>query len=333
MAALLAGAAASPCALAGTVPRTIDEVRHAGRLSCGIIVEQEDFSKSDSHGDLSGFAAPFCGAVAAAVLGDPHKVALKGYPDVGHALAALQGRQIAILVGITPDATTALLRHVSFAPAIFMDGESFLVAGRLHLREPADLAGHLVCYIAGTPADTVMVDWSARNHIALRHHPFEEIGEMEAALTSGNCDAITSSVSWLAGMRSGFHAMQDQFEILPRMISIDPLAPAMRADDPAWTAIVSGVVRALVEAEQDGVRRDRSGVLVGDDAATGALAAPTPGLVSLLGLQDGWAARAVAASGNYGQIFDARAGEASRLRLARGPNALWSQGGLIEGRR
>nr|WP_321983474.1 transporter substrate-binding domain-containing protein [uncultured Lichenicoccus sp.] len=331
MAALLVGAAILLSAPAGAAPRTIDTVRNTGRLSCGIIVEQEDFTKSDSHGDLSGFAAPFCGAVAAAVLGDPRKVALKGYPDQGHALAALQGRQLDLLVGVTPDATTALLHHLGFAPAIFIDGQGFLVARRLHARAPADLAGHLVCYIAGTPADAGMLDWSARSHVALRHHPFEEIGEMEAALTSGNCDAITAGVSWLAGMRAGFHAMQDQFEILPQMISVDPFAPAMRGDDAAWTAIVSDVVGALVDAEQDGVSRDRLGRLSGDPAATGALAAPTPGLVGLLGLQDGWAARAVAASGNYGQILAARAGAASPLRLARGPNALWSQGGLIDG--
>ncbi|WP_428375847.1 hypothetical protein [Lichenicoccus sp.] len=331
VAALLVGAAISSSASAQTRQRTIDQVRAAGRLSCGIIVEQEDFTKSDTHGDLSGFAAPFCGAVAAAVLGDPLKVELKGFPDEGHALAAMKARQIALLIGMTPDATGALLHHLRFAPSIFIDGQGFLVAKRLHLYAPVDLADHLVCYISETPAEDGLVDWSARKQVAIRHHPFEEIGEMEAALTSGNCDAITSSVSWLAGMRSGFHAMRDQFEILPQMISIDPFAPATRDDDPAWTAVVSDVVAALVEAERTGVTRDAAGRLVGDATVTGPLMRPTPGLVSLLGLQDGWAARAVAASGNYGQIFAARAGETSPLRLARGANALWNQGGLIDG--
>ena len=336
MAALLVGAAISTPAAASPASadpahRTIDQVRSAGRLSCGIIVEQEDFTKSDTHGDLSGFAAPFCGAVAAAVLGDPRRVELKGYPDQGHALAALQAGQIALLVGVTPDATTALLHHLRYAPSIFMDGQAFLVARRLGLHAPLDLAGHLVCFISETPAEDGLTDWSARRHVAIRNHPFEEIGEMEAALTSGNCDAITSSVSWLAGMRAGFHGMRDRFEILPQMISIDPLAPATRDDDPAWSAVVSDVVSALVEAEQKGVIRDADGRLSGDAAATGPLNAPTPGLVSLLGLQDGWAARAVAASGNYGQIFSARAGAASPLRLAVGPNALWNDGGLIDG--
>ena len=332
MAALLVGAAITSSSPAGaTTARTIDMVRRAGHLSCAIIVEQEDFTKSDSHGDLSGFAAPFCGAVAAAVLGDPHRTQLKGYPDEGHALAALHDRDVDLVVGVTPDATAALLRHLRFGPSIFMDGQGFLVNRRLGFRAPADLAGHMVCYISGTPFDDGIADWSTRRHVAIRNDPYQEIGEMEAALTTGHCEAITSSVSSLAGMRAGFHGMRDQFEILPDMISIDPVAPATRDDDPAWTAAVSDVVASLVQAEQKGVIRDEQGRLAGDPAATAELSAPTPGLVSLLGLQDGWAARAVAASGNYGQIFAARAGAASPLRLPPGLNALWNNGGLIDG--
>ena len=42
-----------------------------------------------------------------------------------------------------------------------------------------------------------------------------------------------------------------------------------------------------------------------------------------------WAAQVIAAVGNYGEIYDRTIGLHGTLRMPRGLNALWSQGGLI----
>ena len=50
---------------------------------------------------------------------------------------------------------------------------------------------------------------------------------------------------------------------------------------------------------------------------------------AMIGLDNDWASRrAIAAGGNYGEIFEANIGEATPIGLARGLNALWTQGGL-----
>ena len=48
----------------------------------------------------------------------------------------------------------------------------------------------------------------------------------------------------------------------------------------------------------------------------------------LLGLDKEWAARAVKAVGNYGEMFDRNVGAKSTIKLPRGLNNLWSKGGL-----
>jgi general L-amino acid transport system substrate-binding protein len=50
-----------------------------------------------------------------------------------------------------------------------------------------------------------------------------------------------------------------------------------------------------------------------------------------LGVDEKWAYNAIKAVGNYGDIFERNVGEGSPLRLGRGPNNLWTQGGLIYG--
>ncbi len=302
----------------------------ATTLACGVVVEQEDFTKTDSHGDLSLFSSAICRAVAAAVLGDPARVRLVGFPDDAHGIAALDDRRIRLLVGTTPEATAAQLHHLRFSPTLFIDGQGFLVRRDLHVRAPADLRGRLVCYLLETPAEPGLAEWSARARVAIRPHPFEEAGEMEAALTSGNCDAVTADISTLAVMRAGFHGRRADFDILPDRISFDPFAAATRDDDPAWSTVVSDVITALIEAEQDGITRGNLDAMRdGADPAAHRLLGPTPGLATRLGLQDGWAARAIAATGNYGEILAATTGPGRALNLPRGINALWNEGGMI----
>jgi general L-amino acid transport system substrate-binding protein len=47
-----------------------------------------------------------------------------------------------------------------------------------------------------------------------------------------------------------------------------------------------------------------------------------------LGLDNDFAARVIKAVGNYGEIFERNVGSGSRLKIARGLNNLWNQGGL-----
>ena len=48
-----------------------------------------------------------------------------------------------------------------------------------------------------------------------------------------------------------------------------------------------------------------------------------------LGLDNRWAYNAIRAVGNYGEVFERNVGQASPLKLRRGLNGLWSQGGLM----
>jgi general L-amino acid transport system substrate-binding protein len=48
-----------------------------------------------------------------------------------------------------------------------------------------------------------------------------------------------------------------------------------------------------------------------------------------IGLSEDWAMRAISAAGNYGEIFERNLGAASAMKLPRGPNALWSKGGIL----
>ena len=47
-----------------------------------------------------------------------------------------------------------------------------------------------------------------------------------------------------------------------------------------------------------------------------------------IGLGNEWVVQILKGTGNYAEIFDRNVGEATPLKIARGKNALWNQGGL-----
>jgi len=47
-----------------------------------------------------------------------------------------------------------------------------------------------------------------------------------------------------------------------------------------------------------------------------------------LGLTKDWAARIIRRVGNYGEVYDRNVGEGSKLKIPRGLNQLWNNGGL-----
>ncbi|HTW26155.1 MAG TPA: transporter substrate-binding domain-containing protein [Acetobacteraceae bacterium] len=307
----------------------LESVRQAGTLACGVIGYEQDYTKQDTHGDLSALGADICRAVAAAVLGPGH-VRITEYPDARHGMQAIAGGTIALLVGPTPDVTNQAVWKLAFGPPVFLDGQGFLVARDSGIRSVADLAGRQVCFIADTEAETMLDVALARRGIAIKPFPFEEVGEMEAALVDGHCAAMTADISMLAGARAEFHARMSRFVILPESITLDPMAPAYRQGDPQWAAIVLWVEQALLQAEALGVTQQTVAAMRdGHDPVVRRLLGSDPGIGRLLGLPDDWAARAISAVGNYGEVYARDVGRASPLDLPRGPNALWTQGGLL----
>ncbi|MDZ5646690.1 hypothetical protein [Nitrospirillum sp. BR 11828] len=106
----------------------------------------------------------------------------------------------------------------------------------------------------------------------------------------------------------------------------------MRKGDEQWFDIVKWTIYALIEAEERGVTKAN----VQDNLASAAPGVQRllgvrsgAGLGKSLGLDDQWAVRIIAQVGNYGEVFERNVGRNSVLRLNRGLNALWNQGGLM----
>jgi general L-amino acid transport system substrate-binding protein len=316
---------------------TLDRIKATGSLPCGINTEEPEYSTQDAHGNHTVLDVDICKAVAVAVLGSNAKFTVVPFRDEQDALKALKSGQIALLATGSPNfINTASFNTTNvgfgFARPIFYDYQGFLVNKTMGINSPKDLAGKKICFLGGTEIESQLESYMQREKIKWLPFPFEEEGEMEAAFVTRNCAAITADVSQLAYERLGFKSMTKNFEILPDVIAKDPLAPTYTLDDPQWATIVNWTVEALIQAEESGVTQANLAEMKmkkSDDVVIRRLLGLQRGYGQLIGLDDAWAARVIEAVGNYGEIFERDLGSGSVMKLPRGLNNLWTQGGLM----
>ena len=315
---------------------TLERVRAAGVLGCGIDQEQPEYSTADDHGGREAFDEDLCRAVAAAVLGDHARVRVMNYPDDRAAMEALKARVVDMVPTLSDDFSHSVGAHLEFTRPVLWDGVGFLVLGSSHLVRARQLSGKKICFIAETMVEESIRSWFAREHLDFVAFPFQEEGEMEAAFATGNCGALAGDRTRLAGTRALLAQHGRATRLLPETISKDPLAAAVRDDDSQWASIVNWATEALVQAEESGVTkanvgsmRDATAKANGGDPVLWFLLGGSQQIGSGLGLANDWVVKVIEATGNYGEMYERDLGSGSVLKLPRGENQLWEHGGLM----
>lgn len=298
-------------------------------MQCGVSKEEEDYSRATDHGNRAAFDLDMCKAIAVAALGPGAHFVIKVFPDEPGAIAALQSGEVDVLASASPTVAHAAAGIV-FSRPTFYDGQGFLIPNNPAIHSPLDLAGKTVCFLITSISETGLREYAARHHVSYIWYPFSEAGEMEAAFFTGNCDALTGDVSQLANTRAIKGERGQSYTILPQIIRTDPLAPAVMGSDLRFAAIVEWTVETLIEAEALGVTQANAAQKArSTDPDLQQLLGQRYGTGTTLGLDPHWGENVIRAVGNYGEMFERDLGAGSPLRLARGENRLWTDGGLM----
>ena len=308
---------------------TLEDVQQRGTLSCGVSTGLAGFSQKDEDGNWSGLDVDVCRAVAAAVLGDAGKVQYKPL-TAKERFTALQSGEIDMLSrNTTWTHTRDTSLGLNFAGVNYYDGQGFMVARDLGVGSALELDGAAVCIQAGTTSELNLADYFRANGMSYNAITFDTSDQTRAGFDSGRCDVLTSDQSQLYALRIGLR-QPDLAVVLPEVISKEPLGPVVRQGDDAWFNIVRWSLLAMIEAEFLGIdsgsvdqARAEGGPaqkrLMGSEGDAG----------QKLGLASEWAYNIVQQVGNYAESFERNVGQGSPLKIARGLNAQWNEGGIM----
>ena len=327
----LVGVTALAAGTVGVSAQTLDEVMSRGELNCGVSTGLAGFSAPDADGEWQGFDVDFCRAVAAAVLGDAHAVNFTPLSPERR-FDPLGSGEIDIL---SRNTTWTFTRDMDlgyrFVGTNYYDGQGFIVPTDLGVESALELDGATVCIQTGTTTELNLSDFFSSNDMSYEPNPVETNAEAQEQYLAGSCDTYTTDRSGLAATRASFENPDDHM-VLPETISKEPLGPVVRKGDEDWAGIVQWTLFALITAEELGVTSENVEQIAeegSDEPEIERLVGLSGDFGELIGLENDWAVKAIAAVGNYAEIFDRNIGEDTPIGIERGLNAQYDEGGIL----
>ena len=306
---------------------TLESVKKAGTVKCGVSKGLAGFSAADSIGNWRGVDVDICRAVAAATLGDAKAVTFVPL-TAKERFTALQSGEIDMLSRnttwtITRDASLGL----NFAGVNYYDGQGFMINSSAGINSALDLDGAAVCVQAGTTTELNLADWTKRHNMEYTSVVSDSSAQTQANYEAGRCDVLTTDVSQLYSLRSGTKNPSAHI-VLPEVISKEPLGPVVRQGDDVWFNIVRWSLNAMITAEELGVT-SRNVDVTSKNAERERLMGREGNTHAYVGLDKKWTYNIIKQVGNYGESFERNIGINTPIGMSRGINALWTKGGLI----
>lgn len=302
---------------------TREEVLQRGWLNCGVSRNVPGFSAMDENGAWAGFNIDLCRALATAVLGDSGKVEFVPLEVRGAYTALLSGKVDLLLLhesGGEWDFTRDSALAVHFVAPSFYDEFGVMAANPGTVKTVGERKKDRSCI-------PVKGRWLAEG--LLQQH--EVTGERVVFDTEhlaargfleGRCQLLLLP-------RTLFWQYREKGTVLPETFGKMAFGPIVRQGDDNWFNIVRWVLFAMLDAEELGLdsknaEEKRLGDIVGIRNFFGYEGSGG----TSLGLADNWAAQIIMQVGNYGEAFERNLGADSSLKMVRGRNNLWQEGGL-----
>lgn len=313
----------------------LDTVKSRGTLICGVEGTIPGFSFVDSSGTYSGLDVDVCRAVAAAIFGTSEnideKIEFRNLDSTAR-FPALQNGEVDMLsrnTTWTSSRDAAGGNGLEFAPTSFYDGQGLLVAADSGIADIEDLEGKSVCVETGTTTELNLASRTKEVGVTISEVKFQDSNAAIAAFSEGRCEAFTSDRSQLAAKRSAL-PNPDDYVLLDVVMSKEPLGPVTINGDSRWFDVVKWTTYGLIQAEEFGITQANVDEKLQD---------PSPDIQNFLGVQgelgtqlglpNDFMVHVIKAVGNYGEIYERNVGEGSELNIPRGPNELWTNGGLM----
>lgn len=311
---------------------TLAKVKARGHLLCGVSEGLAGFSYRNAAGAWNGFDVDICRAVAAAILGIQDKETVRFISlTAKNRFKALTAGKIDIL---SRNTTWTMGRDVeldlTFPVTVYYDGQGFMVPANLPITRVEHLSGARICVMAGTTHVANIPMHFNKKKMAYSLVTSTNQTELRELYQTGQCETLSADRSALFAMRSQLDDPSEHM-VLAGVISKEPLGPVVRDGDERWADIIRWTVYGLINAEEKKIARlailESKGADLKSDQVSFLDVAGKIG--AKLGLNAKWIRNAIAAVGNYGEIFERNVGIESELEIVRGKNALWSNHGLI----
>jgi len=308
----------------------LDRVRERGYVKCAIGNRPVGDTRIGERG-YEGFFPEFCRVIALALFGD-RNAAQMSPTLIRHGLQSVAEGEVDVYISnVTWTYSRDMSLQLTPAAVLYYDGQGFMSHKGTVRGELTKLKDATVCVSRSTTTIGNLEDYIKLHNLAWQILPFESSQGRNDAFFSRRCNLLTTDRLVLATVRSTAVDNPDNYVLHDEVISKEPLVAYVSARDMIWGNVVRWAIFATILAEEKGVTSTNyQDQLASHDPAIRRLLGveENPGSKAA-GLAPDWAKKVIAGSGNYGEIFDRYLGMGSQMKIKRGANKLWKDGGLI----
>jgi general L-amino acid transport system substrate-binding protein len=326
MALSLAGLVAG--AEAASAQSVVGKIKERDYLSCGASQGVPGLSRPDEKGYYRGFDSDICRAFATAILGDKEKIRYVPL-NAGQRFPALQTGEIDVL-SRTSTITYSRDSVVRFVWITLYDTDGVLVRKSDNITEAKQLDGKTVCLQSGGSLTEKAIEETEEEYgITMKKVYYDSTIQARDAFFGGRCDTYVTDGTAAAGQRASVAKNPDDYDIIKAGHGAEPNGVAVARGDDQLFDVVRWTVNALFWAELNGITSQN----IDEKLASGGpdikrVLGGEAGFGKPLGLDDKWAYNVIKQVGNYAEIWDRNLGKDSPLKVDRGLNKLWKDGGL-----
>jgi len=309
---------------------TLDDVRARDYVICGVDDQHYGFAYLNAQGRWRGFEVDFCRALAVTVLGDPDKARFISL-NAQTRFQALVDNEIDILLR---SATWTYRRDselgIDFPGTIYYDQLGIVAHKSLQAQTFDEVDNSSVCVAYGTTTLSQIEEYIERTGKNIKLNIFNSREGLNNFFFSGQCELYAADKSALQAIIRFVAPNPADYKFLQSSLSKEPLGPVVREGDREWFEIVQWMLQGVVEAEERRITRSNVEERQHDKNPTVRyMLGEEPGFGRALRLRQGWLYDVLRKVGNYGEIFERNLGQGSELKMERGLNALWQDGGLM----
>jgi general L-amino acid transport system substrate-binding protein len=307
----------------------LDVIKKRGKLIGGVNATIPGFGYVASDGSYEGMDIDITTAIAAAIFGDPTAVEFRPLSAEERFIAVQTGEVDVLARNTTYTTSRDASVGLAFSPVTFYDGQGIMVRKDSGIKSLADLKGTRIAVESGTTTELNLADQMRNLGVSYEPVVFDNQDAAVSAYEQGSVDAFTTDRSGLVSRKTTLSNPDDHI-ILSEVLSKEPLAPSVKDGDSKWSDVVTWTVYALIQAEEYGITQSNVDSFLDSDVPEISRFLGVEGdLGEQLGLPDDFVVQIIKAVGNYGEIYDRHLGPDTVFNLDRGPNNLWTEGGLL----
>lgn len=306
----------------------VNKIKDRGYVVCSGSQGVPGLSRPDEQGVWRGFDTDICRAFAVAILGDREKIRFVPL-NAAQRLPAVQTGEIDIL-SRTSTITYTRDTAIRFVAVTLYDNDGLLVRKSLDITDKKQLDGLTVCLQGGgSLTEKAVLETEEEFGIEMKKVYFDATIQARDAYFAGRCDSYVTDGTAAAGQRATVAKNPDEHDIIVMGEGTEPNGVAIAYGDDQLFNAVRWTINALLWAESKGITQANiDEKLASGDAEISRVLGREAGFGKAIGLDDKWAYNVIKQVGNYAEIWDRNLGASSPLKVPRGMNALYRDGGV-----